>query len=264
VNSIFFFCSELDHSGKIHLVGERVTGIIERNPWVFDAQARPVKVAVEGIGRGNLLISNVDKGLLVGQFLSSGVLLERVPLVLSVAIPRPQTIKKLIQLAATVGVKELRFIKTDLGEKSYWKSKQLRPEVVEQEIIKALEQAWDSEPLKWSIRESLSSLIGTGDVYSTWCADTDGVETLAGGESEVPRRAGERQVSEAGVLQVLIGPEAGWSQRERDYLAAMNVKRIGLGPRILRVETAASLLVGLLLEKLGKKTYVAKDNRDSC
>jgi 16S rRNA (uracil1498-N3)-methyltransferase len=57
-------------------------------------------------------------------------------------------------------------------------------------------------------------------------------------------------VSGIGLLQVLIGPEAGWSPRERDYLVARNVRRIGLGPRILRVETAASLIVGSLLEKL--------------
>ncbi len=245
MNSIFFRTTEVNESGEIYLMGERVRGIIERNPWLFYAQGRPVKAAVEGLGRGTLLVSKVEKEFLVGQFIESGELLERVPLVLSVAIPRPQTIKKLIQLAGTVGLKELRFIKSDLGEKSYWESKQLRPEVVEQEVIKSLEQSWDSEPVKWSIWQSLSSLINIRDVDYTWCADTDGGEALDG-------ESGVVSVPKTGVVQVLIGPEAGWSLRERDYLTVMNVKKVGLGPRILRVETAASLIVGSLLEKLDR------------
>jgi RsmE family RNA methyltransferase len=254
VNSIFFHRSEVDCSGRICLAGERVGGIIERNPWVLDARGKPLKAAVQGTGRGTLYINEIDRVRLVGQFDPLGVLLKRVPLVLSVAIPRPQTIKKLFQLAGTVGIMELRFIKTDLGEKSYWKSKQLRAEVVELEIARALEQSWDSEPLKWGIWESLDSLLNCGEVARTFCADTVEGDALDSGVS----------VAEAGALQVLIGPEAGWSQRERAYLTAMNVSRIGLGPRILRVETAASLLVGSLLEKLERNIYVAKDNRNSC
>jgi len=234
------------------VTGERVEGIIERNSWVYDALGRPIKAAVDGIGRGSLFIDELETQRLVGKFVPLEKVLERVPVVLSVAIPRPQTIKKLVQLAGTVGLKELRFIKTDLGEKSYWKSKQLRPEIVEQEVIKALEQAWDSEPLKWSIWESLRALISIGDGDCTWCTDTDRGETLDGAVLE-GQGTGRQPVLENGVLQVLIGPEVGWSLRERDYLTAMNIKRICLGPRILRVETAASLIVGSLLEKLERK-----------
>lgn len=250
MNSIFFYASEVDNLLKIQLRGERVRGIIERNPWVFDVLGgRSVKASVEGTGRGSLLITEIENEILAAQFVPSGELLERVPLVLSVAIPRPQTIKKLVQLAGTVGLKELRFIKTDLGEKSYWKSKQLRPETVEQEIIKALEQSWDSEPLKWSIWESLSSVVGSEGVDCTWCADTDGGDLLHEEVSGI-KGGGKTNFGEKGVMQVLIGPEAGWSLREREYLVAKNIKRIGLGLRILRVETAASLIVGSLLERL--------------
>lgn len=44
----------------------------------------------------------------------------------------------------------------------------------------------------------------------------------------------------AGDVGVLIGPEGGWSERERDLiLRGPNVHPVSLGPRILRAETAA-------------------------
>jgi 16S rRNA (uracil1498-N3)-methyltransferase len=38
---------------------------------------------------------------------------------------------------------------------------------------------------------------------------------------------------------LLIGPEGGWSPREQDELRASRWRPVGLGPRVLRVETAA-------------------------
>ena len=52
-------------------------------------------------------------------------------------------------------------------------------------------------------------------------------------------------------LRVLIGPEGGWSQNERILLGngqfASPIIRIGLGPYILRAETAALLAISLTM-----------------
>lgn len=40
-------------------------------------------------------------------------------------------------------------------------------------------------------------------------------------------------------IQLLIGPEGGWSQVEQDWARAQNFTAASLGPRILRAETAA-------------------------
>jgi 16S rRNA (uracil1498-N3)-methyltransferase len=48
---------------------------------------------------------------------------------------------------------------------------------------------------------------------------------------------------------VLIGPEGGWSDRERQECASVGAGRIGLGPTVLRAETAA-LSAGVLLTSL--------------
>ncbi|HYH47250.1 MAG TPA: RsmE family RNA methyltransferase, partial [Thermoanaerobaculia bacterium] len=46
---------------------------------------------------------------------------------------------------------------------------------------------------------------------------------------------------------LLIGPEGGWSPEERSELAAAGWRAVGLGPRVLRAETAAVVAAALLL-----------------
>ncbi|MCB9978445.1 MAG: 16S rRNA (uracil(1498)-N(3))-methyltransferase [Rhodospirillales bacterium] len=50
-----------------------------------------------------------------------------------------------------------------------------------------------------------------------------------------------------GDIGVLIGPEGGWTERERDLiLCRPNVRPVSLGPRILRAETAALYVLARL------------------
>ncbi len=55
-----------------------------------------------------------------------------------------------------------------------------------------------------------------------------------------------------GPWAILIGPEGGWSESERQRLSAMDcVTRISLGPRILRADTAAVASLALWQAELG-------------
>jgi 16S rRNA (uracil1498-N3)-methyltransferase len=45
---------------------------------------------------------------------------------------------------------------------------------------------------------------------------------------------------------VLVGPEGGWSREELDAVAAAGLPRVGLGPHVLRAETAAIAAAALL------------------
>lgn len=64
-----------------------------------------------------------------------------------------------------------------------------------------------------------------------------------------------RPLVEAGVarpLAVLIGPEGGFDNEERDMLLAMpQILRLSLGPRILRADTAAVAAMALVQAELG-------------
>jgi 16S rRNA (uracil1498-N3)-methyltransferase len=62
---------------------------------------------------------------------------------------------------------------------------------------------------------------------------------------------GARKRAEAGI-DVLIGPEGGFAQSERELLMRQgNLARLSLGPRILRADTAAVAALALVQAALG-------------
>jgi 16S rRNA (uracil1498-N3)-methyltransferase len=58
------------------------------------------------------------------------------------------------------------------------------------------------------------------------------------------------KVAAAGVV-VAIGPEGGWSPRDRDILSAAGFTGLRLGPRILRTETAGLAAIAALQSRFG-------------
>ena len=52
-------------------------------------------------------------------------------------------------------------------------------------------------------------------------------------------------------LVLAIGPEGGWSPRDRELLRAAGFEGMRLGPRILRTETAGIAAIAVLQSRLG-------------
>ncbi|WMJ70195.1 16S rRNA (uracil(1498)-N(3))-methyltransferase [Stenotrophomonas sp. 24(2023)] len=59
------------------------------------------------------------------------------------------------------------------------------------------------------------------------------------------------QQAPAGGIVIAIGPEGGWSPRDRAQLAADGFQGLQLGPRILRTETAGLAAIAALQARLG-------------
>jgi len=55
----------------------------------------------------------------------------------------------------------------------------------------------------------------------------------------------------ASTIVVAIGPEGGWSPRDRDTLRAGGFTGLRLGPRILRTETAGIAAIAALQSRFG-------------
>ena len=60
--------------------------------------------------------------------------------------------------------------------------------------------------------------------------------------------------SYAGVARVnlLVGPESGFSEQEEEYILRAGFVPIALGPRILRTETAGPVVTALVMDRLGE------------
>jgi len=60
----------------------------------------------------------------------------------------------------------------------------------------------------------------------------------------------ERSGVEPGTsVAVIVGPEGGWTESETEFLLSLGCRRIGLGPTVLRTETAAIVGSALLLDR---------------
>ena len=57
--------------------------------------------------------------------------------------------------------------------------------------------------------------------------------------------------SDVTTASILIGPEGGFTQREIQLAESHNIKKITLGPRILRTETAGMVALSLMMYELG-------------
>jgi 16S rRNA (uracil1498-N3)-methyltransferase len=70
-------------------------------------------------------------------------------------------------------------------------------------------------------------------------------------DPEAPRAAGQLPLQGDGHLVLAIGPEGGWSPRDRATLQDAGFVGMRLGPRILRTETAGLAAIAALQSRHG-------------
>jgi 16S rRNA (uracil1498-N3)-methyltransferase len=151
---------------------------------------------------------------------------------LLVAMPRPERAAWLVEKATELGVAAVRFL---ASERSVRDVDGRGLERLRRVAASALEQCGGARLPDLSGPHELAALPGMLPAGTAlWLLDPGAGAPLPG--------AGE------GAAAVLVGPEGGWSSAEADALAAAGARRVTLGERILRVETAAvAAAVRLLL-----------------
>ena len=132
-----------------------------------------------------------------------------------------------IQKATELGVTRILPLITVRTEKTGFDS-----ERAEKIAIEASEQCGRHSIPFINDPQDLESVIGQMQQSMRLCvADMDGEAFVDDGNEEV---------------LVLVGPEGGWSDKERDYFAQHSIPRINLGSFTLRAETACIAAVQLL------------------
>lgn len=159
------------------------------------------------------------------------------PVLLIIGTPRPPTARRLLKDLTTLGVGELWFCSTDLGEKSYLQSSLWAKSEYVENLIEGAQQAGTTHLPAVKTFTSLHKALQTLP---------EGLSPLA---FDVGRPAFRPQPGPlpAGGWVGCLGPERGWSDRERGLLERRGVIWQGLGPRILRTETAAVTVASQLL-----------------
>jgi len=171
------------------------------------------------------------------------------PVSLLLALPRPKILRKVLQAAASMGVKRIVLLGSYRVEKSYFASPVLAPDALRAELLLGLEQGRDTvlpellvrRFFKPFVEDELDLLFPARTRLLAHPAGAAPLETLAPVE---PRAT------------LAVGPEGGWTPYEADELRRRSFQPFTLGARVLRVDAAVPYAVGqaeLWLRALGAR-----------
>ena len=165
------------------------------------------------------------------------------PVTLLCAQVRPICMKRILREAVSLGVKRIILCGSDTGEKSYLSSNLYRTGEYKEYLLDGAMQACHA-----GMSEVLFANTADGAIKMVreHCPGSDLIvlDNLVG---SVPL-----STAEIGTEAVIaIGPERGWSDRERRLFSEAGYRPMLLGSRVLRTETACSAGVAVLLSRMG-------------
>ena len=164
------------------------------------------------------------------------------PIDLIVGLSRPQTCRKVLQEATSLGVRRILFVNTERGEDSYAKSKLWTTDQWKRLIREGVQQAFTTRFPAVEYGVSISDAIS--------CTETaDRLICLDNYEATVGLLPA---VSESNSVVVAIGSERGWTQDERAIFSDAQFTFAHLGQRPLRTETATIAAISITSAVLKK------------
>lgn len=163
----------------------------------------------------------------------------KMPLTLFIAMQRPNTFKKVIHCAVTMGVERICFFGSYKVEKSYWQSSVLLEENLNYELELALEQCKDTIAPEISFCRYFKNF--TEDVLSPFLSENPVfIAHPDGRNNTVPQ---VMQAANAAKCALMVGPEGGFTDHEVSKLQEMGLDLLSLGDRVLRTEFALAALL---------------------
>ena len=160
-----------------------------------------------------------------------------------VGTPRPPTARRLLKDLTTLGAAEIHFMATELGDKAYLQSTLWTGDEFRKNLLEGAAQARTTllprVERHTGLRKALAAIEADGPATRVWF-DEGGIPW---DQHQVHANLAE------GTLWLALGPERGWSPTERALLADKGWSVSGLGPRVLRTETACAVALGLAVLK---------------
>lgn len=175
------------------------------------------------------------------------------PLKMIIGFPRPIQLKRLLRDIAALGVQEVHLTGTELGEKSYMQSNLVEHGTAYQMLLDGTVQAASTHVpdlfLHKTLRDCLESVIPEKEQCNNakilkLCMDNINPK---GSLFSVL----QEQYEKPALVVAAIGSERGWTQKEREMLESAGYLRVGMGPRVMRTETAATVSASIISACMG-------------
>ena len=164
------------------------------------------------------------------------------PLTLLLALPRPKMLGRLLRDVTSLGVKNIHLFHSDKVEKSYWQTPSLAADYVHNKLIEGLAQARDTALPTIQQHRRFRDVIET--VLPELLQTHTGVLADPFSHGASIDRPSNQKLSRP--LALVIGPEGGFTDDERQRILNTGCQPLWLGSRILRVETAVHVAIGRL------------------
>ncbi len=180
---------------------------------------------------------------------------------LLLAMPRPKVLKRLWAQFAALGIGRIFITNAEKVERFYFDTHILEPDFYNARLIEGLQQARDTRLPEVTIVKNLKPFL-ENETFPTLGTDCVGACSSfpKGGKRLVADPSGTRslfQTLEASTekvpslgknVRVAVGPEGGWMPHELEMFKSHGFEVFGMGPRILRTDTACVALLGMISE----------------
>ena len=201
------------------------------------------KMGIINTSEGDAVITGIsDEGVRITYEPKSKPVLY--PVTLLCAQVRPICMKRILREAVSLGVERIILTGSDTGEKSYLSSnlyktgeyKEYLLDGAMQSAHAGIPEVFFSEHANMAVRLVKESCRPDSDLIM--------LDNVVGAVALSTATVGSSAV-------LAIGPERGWSDRERKLFQESGFKPMLLGSRVLRTETACSAGVAVLLSRMG-------------
>jgi RsmE family RNA methyltransferase len=174
----------------------------------------------------------------------------RLPVTVLAGFPRPIQTRRLLRDLSNMGVEAIHLASCELGDRNYLKTRLFEDGGAHAALIEGAVQARDTTLPRIgvfpSLKDWLEYLLPCVAATTAAAESSDEQVSLIACDNDDPDGYFGDEILPAGPAILAVGPERGWSWQERYRLAAAGFRRLSLGIRPLRTETACVAAVSAL------------------
>lgn len=146
---------------------------------------------------------------------------------LLIAMPRPQTLKKVLELVGCFSIRKLTLVKTTKVEESYFKSSVLNAEQIKKHLLLGMQQG---------VKTMLPEIIIDKDFFSAVSSAEHETKIVMHNHNSIMMN--QLALDKNSKSLFAFGPEGGWTEQELEHFTKHGFKTVSLSNAVLRVENA--------------------------
>ena len=174
----------------------------------------------------------------------------RLKLRIAVAFARPIQLKRIFRDMSNMGVQAVDLVGTDLGDKSYRDTKLFSSGGAHAAFVEGAVQARDTQIPAFALYDNLDDWLNG----RPWDTDSRRIPLLIAMDNVRPEGSIFHLSVTSRPAVIAVGPERGWSDRERGLFEKAGFLRLSMGSRPLRTETACVAAASLAMEKIEERS----------